>query len=76
MAPEQKKGVLAVIHTIKKFLKNNKVYVPIHATIMGCGGTGNLYIINTILTIIRNMTGSNATSLIRAPLGAAAFNYD
>ncbi len=44
------------------------------ATIMGCGGTRTYYIINTILTIIRNMTGSNATSLIGAPSGAAAFN--
>jgi hypothetical protein len=51
--------VLAVIHTIIKFLKNDKVYVPIHATIMGCGGTGKSSIINTILTIIKNMTGSN-----------------
>jgi hypothetical protein len=61
MAPEQKNVVLAVIHTIVKFLKNNKSYVPIQATIMGCGGTGKLYIMNTLLTIIRNMTRSNAT---------------
>ena len=40
MAPEQKNVVLAVIHTIVKFLKNDKSYVPIRATIMGCGGTG------------------------------------
>jgi hypothetical protein len=53
MAPEQKNVVLAVIHTIIKFLKNNKTYVPIRATIMGCGGTEKSYIINTILTIIR-----------------------
>jgi hypothetical protein len=74
MAPEQKKVVLAVIHTITKFLKNDKAYVPIHATIMGCRETGKSYIINMILAIIRNMTGSNATSLIGAPSGAAAFN--
>jgi hypothetical protein len=40
MAPEQKHVVLAVIHTIIKFLKNNKANFPIRATIMGCGGTG------------------------------------
>jgi hypothetical protein len=66
--------VLDVIHTIINFLKNDKVYVPIRATIMRCGGTGKSYIINMILTIIRNTTGSNATSLIGAPSGAAAFN--
>ena len=63
-----------MIQTIIKFLKNNKAYVPIHATIMGCGGTGKSYIINTIVTIIRNMTRSNGTVLIGAPSGAAAFN--
>jgi hypothetical protein len=41
---------------------------------MGCGGTGKSYIINMILTIIRNMTRSNATLLIGAPSGAAALN--
>ncbi len=74
IAPEQKNVVLAVIHTIITFLKNDKAYVPIRATIMRCGGTGKSYIINMILTIIRNMTGSNTTSLIGAPSGAAAFN--
>jgi hypothetical protein len=74
MVPEQKNVVLAVIHTIIKFLKNNKAYIPIRATIMGSGGTRKYFIINTILTIIRNMTGSNATILIGAPSGAAAFN--
>jgi hypothetical protein len=74
MTPEQKKRVLAVIYTIVKFLKNDKSYVPFRATIMGCGGTGKSYIINTILTIIRNMTRSNATLLIGAPSDAAAFN--
>jgi hypothetical protein len=59
MAPEQKNVVLAVIHTIIKFLKNDKAHVPIRATIMGCGGTGKSYFINMILTVIRNMTGSN-----------------
>jgi hypothetical protein len=74
MAPEQKNVVLAVIHTIVKFLKKDKSYVPFRATIMGCGGTGKSYIINTILTIIRNMTRSNGTLLIGAPSGTAAFN--
>jgi hypothetical protein len=70
MAPEQTKVVLAVIHIIIKFLKNDKAYVSIRATIMRCGGTGKSYFINMILTIIRNMTGSYATSLIGAPSGA------
>jgi hypothetical protein len=34
-----KNVILAVIHTIVKFLKNDKSYDPIWETIMGCGGT-------------------------------------
>ena len=74
MAPEQKMVVLAVIDTIVKFLKNDKSYVPIWATIMGCGGTGKSYIINTILTIVRQITRSNSTLMVGAPSGTAAFN--
>ena len=74
MAPEQKIVVLAVIDSIVKFLRNDKNYVPIRATVMGCGGTGKSYIINTILTIIRQITRSNATLMVGAPSGTAAFN--
>jgi hypothetical protein len=74
LAPEQKNVVLAVMDTIVKFLRNDKNYVPFRGTIMGCGGTGKSYIINTILTMIANMTKSNAPVLIGAPSGSAAFN--
>ena len=74
MAQEQKDVVLAAVNTIVRFLQNDTHYTPFRATIMGCGGTGKLYIINTILIIIRNMTRSNATLLIGAPSGSAAFN--
>jgi len=74
LAPEQKIVVLAVIDTIVKFLKNDNDYVPIRATIMGCGGTGKSYIINTILTIVRQITRSNSTLMVGAPSGTAAFN--
>jgi hypothetical protein len=74
MAPEQKNVVLAVIHTIVKFLQHDKMYVPIHGINVGCGGTGKSYIINMIRTITRNITKSNATLLVGAPSDAAAFN--
>jgi len=41
---------------------------------MGCGGTGKSYIINTILTIVRQITRSNSTLMVGAPSGTAAFN--
>ncbi len=41
---------------------------------MGCGGTGKSFIINTIISIVRNMTQMNDTVTVGAPSGAAAYN--
>ncbi len=66
--------MIAAIDTIVKFLKNNKKYKPLQATVMGCGGTGKSFIINTIISIVRNMTQMNDTIKMGAPSGAAAYN--
>jgi hypothetical protein len=41
---------------------------------MGCGGTGKSFIVNTIISIVRNMTQMNDTVRVGAPSGAAAYN--
>jgi hypothetical protein len=46
----------------------------LQATVMGCGGTGKSFIINTIISIVRNMTQMNDTVKVGAPSGAAAYN--
>ena len=73
-APEQEQIVHAAVDTIVKFLNNDPTYKPMRATIMGCGGTGKSYIINTIIGLVRTLTSSNNTVQIAAPSGAAAFN--
>jgi hypothetical protein len=57
-----------------KFLWNEESYIPFRATVVGCGGTGKSYIINSILTIIRKLTKRNIIILVGAPSGAAAYN--
>jgi hypothetical protein len=69
-----KKVVLAVIDTIIKFRRNEESYIPFRATVVGCGGSGKSYIINTILTIVRKMIKRNTTNLVGASSGAAAYN--
>ena len=64
-----------MIDTIIKFLRNEESYIPFRATVVGCGGTGKSYVINTILTIIRKLTKRNTTILVGAPSGAAAYNH-
>jgi hypothetical protein len=50
-----------------------RVHKPLRETIMGCGGTGKSFIINTIISIVRNMTQMNDTVKVGAPSGAAAY---
>lgn len=71
---EQEEIVYTAVDTIIKFLNNDPSYKPMRATIMGCGGTGKSHIINTIIGMVRQLTGSNNTVQIAAPSGAAAFN--
>ena len=74
MSDKQKVIVYNAIETIIKFLNNDLTYKPMRATIMGSGGTGKSFIINTIISMVRSLTGSNDTVQIAAPSGAAAFN--
>ena len=71
---EQRVIALAVIDTVWKFLTNAKDYEPFRATVMGAGGTGKSYLINTILTMVRELTQSNETVKVAAPSGGAAYN--
>ena len=71
---EQSQIVYKAVETIIKFLNNDPTYRPMRATIMGGGGTGKSFIINTIITMIRKLTACNDTVQVAAPSGAAAFN--
>ena len=71
---EQEEIVYTAVDTIVKFLNNDPSYKPMRATIMGCGGTGKSYIINTIIAMVRRLTSSNNTVQVAAPSGAAAYN--
>lgn len=74
LSPAQRKIVLASVDTIVKFLNNDTNYKPLRATILGSGGTGKSHIINTIISVVRELTMSNDTIQIAAPSGSAAYN--
>lgn len=71
---EQRVIVLATIDTVVKFLTNDADYKPLRATITGMGGCGKSLIINTIISIVRELTHSNNTVQVAAPSGSAAYN--
>ncbi len=74
MSDEQKVIVYNTFNTIIRFLNNDPTYKPTRVTIMGSRGTGKLFIINTISSMVWCLAGSNETVQISAPSGAAAFN--
>jgi hypothetical protein len=74
LTDEQQVIVLAAIDTVIKFLTNDADYRPMRATIVGCGGTGKSYIINTLISVIRRLTKCNDVIKVAAPSGGAAYN--
>ena len=73
-SPQQEEIIYTDVDTITKFLKNDPLYKPMNAIMMGFGGTGKSYIINTIIGMVWQLTNSNNTVKIAAPSGAAVFN--
>jgi hypothetical protein len=74
LTEEQKAVVLGAVDAVVKFLTNDEDYKPFRATVSGFGGTGKSFIINTIITVIRELTNCNSTVKVAAPSGSAAFN--
>ena len=74
LSTEQRIVALAVIETVWKFVTSADDYKPLRATVMGSGGTGKSYLINTIVTVIREWTGCNGSVSVNAPSGGAAYN--
>ena len=71
---EHQRIVIGAVKTVINVLNNDKDYKPFRATVMGGGGTGKLFIINTIITIIRDLKNYNNSVQIATPSGAAAYN--
>lgn len=71
---QQRAVVLSAMEAIIKFLTNDETYVPLRATVVGCGGTGKSFIINTLVTLVRELTKTNDAVKIAAPSGGAAYN--
>ena len=74
LSNEQQHIVIGAVKTVINVLNNDKDYKPFRATVMGGGGTGKSFIINTIITIIMDSTICNNSVQIAAPLESAVYN--
>ena len=74
MNPAQKAVVICAMDTIIKFLNNDPDYKPLRATVVGSGGTGKSFIINTLISLVRKYTQCNNSVKVAAPTGGAAYS--
>ena len=74
LTQEQKVIVYGALDAIVKFLRKDKDYRPFRATVLGGGGTGKSFIVNTLIAIIRKYTQCNDAIKVAAPSGGAAYN--
>jgi hypothetical protein len=71
---EQQSVVICALDAVIKFVNNDPTYEPLRATVVGCGGTGKSFIINTLVSILRKYTNRNDSIRVAAPTGGAAYN--
>ena len=72
--PAQQAVVICALDTIIKFLNNDPDYKPFRATVVGSGGTGKSFVINTLISLVRKYTQCNNSVKVAAPSGGAAYN--
>ena len=71
---EQRIVVIWALEAVMKSLHNNPMYKPLHATIMGCGGTRKSFIINTLISLTQKYTIMNDNVRVTDSSGSAAYN--
>ena len=49
-------------------------FKPLRMTVLGAGGSGKSVVINTLVTMMRNMFKYDGVIRVAAPTGTAAFN--
>ena len=74
----QKSILSAIFDNLTQWVNytNGKVatYSPLRMTVLGQGGTGKSFVINTIVSEIRKHFKRNDSVIVTAPTGASAFN--
>lgn len=75
---DQKIIVAEVMAKLQEWLtcEDFSTFRPLRMTIVGAGGCGKSVVINTIVTLMRNMFGYNDVVKVAAPTGTAAFNIN
>ena len=75
---DQKQVVAVVLKTMHEFLtcEDLSTFEPLRMIVCGQGGSGKSVVINTIVTVIRKLTGVNDSVKVIAPTGVAACDVD
>ena len=71
---KQQTVVICAMEAAIRFLTNDPTYIPLTAIVIGTGGTGKSFIINTLIFIIQRYTHRNGVVQVAAPSGGSAYN--
>jgi len=79
---DQRSAIVIILMKLKEWVAhlqfdesdNLQTFQPLRLTVMGAAGTGKSVLINTLVTVLRTMFGSNDVVQVAAPTGTAAFN--
>jgi len=79
LTEEQLEIACTVIEKLKEWLEfsekqQSKTFNPLRMTVAGAAGSGKSRVINTLVTVIRQILQDNNSVHVIAPTGAAAFN--
>ena len=77
---DQKEVLAYILQYLKKWDKISKTpespetFTPLRMTLCGVAGSGKSTLVNTLVTIIRKITGKTDSVYVCGPTGSAAFN--
>ena len=69
---ERQTVVVGALESVVKCLTNDDSYKPLQAMVIGCGGTGKSFIVNTLISMVGKFTQCNDTVRVAAPSGGVA----
>lgn len=73
---DQRDVAVYILSKMKEWLdsmEEGKPFEPLRMTVQGAGGTGKTVLINTLVTVIREMFQSTDSVVVAAPTGSAAY---
>jgi energy-coupling factor transporter ATP-binding protein EcfA2 len=74
LSEDQTDVIAYILNSLQKWIQYHKDWEPLFMNVTGVAGSGKSTLINTLVTIIREMFQNENTVIVTTPTGAAAYN--